>query len=114
MLAASAGTTSTTCRPVPVATSINPIASLRKRSQKLFRLQTHRAQAGAHPLAQMLKALLLRQKDEAIPKPQNRKGRAVSQPKILAELFGNGELTLLANLGCGQVFELGILRCHDG
>jgi hypothetical protein len=112
MLAVRAATNATR-RLLPVPTSVNPVASLRKRSQKLFRLQTRSGEFRTHPLAQMLKTLLLRQKDQAISQPQNRKGRAISQPEILAELFGNGKLPLLANLRRSQVFECGILAFHS-
>ena len=63
-------------------------------------------------LAQSFKALLFRQKDETIPQAQDRKGRTISQPKILAELLGNSKLALLADLGRSQVFECGILSWH--
>jgi|SRR5580698_4688492 hypothetical protein len=93
-------TTKVTRSLLSVVTSINAVAGFRKRS-------------GAHPLAQRLKTLFFRQEDQAIPQPRNRKGRAVSEPEILAELFGDGKLSLLANFGRGQVFECGITRRHD-
>jgi hypothetical protein len=40
-------------------------------------------------LAQSFKALLFRQKNETISQAQDRKGRTISQPRILAELLGN-------------------------
>jgi hypothetical protein len=60
----------------------------------------------------MLKAPLLRQEDEAIAKTQNRKGGAISQPKILAELLRNRKLALFADPSRRQVFESSIVGCH--
>jgi hypothetical protein len=57
----------------------------------------------------MLKASLFRQKNKPVPQPQNGKRRAIPQPQILTKLLGNRKLPLLANLGCGQVFEGGIV-----
>ena len=95
-----------------VASGVNPFAGFRKRSQKIFRRHASSAQACADLLAQTLKAFLLWQKDEAIPQTQNSKRRAISQPKILAELFGNGKLSFLTDLGSRQIFESGIVGSH--
>jgi len=59
-------------------------------------------------LAQLFRALLFRQKDETIPQAQDRKGRTISQPKILAELLGNSKLAFFADLGRSQDSSVGL------
>jgi len=53
----------------------------------------------------MLKSVLLRQKNKAVSQTQYGKGRTRSQPKVLAELLWDGELTLLTDLRSCQIFE---------
>jgi hypothetical protein len=97
-----------------VATGVNPIASFRKRGKKIFRRHTRSCQHRAYLLAQTLKALLLRDKDEAIPQTQYGKRRTIPQPKVFPILFWNGKLAFFANLGRCQIFQSGIVGCHIG
>jgi hypothetical protein len=52
----------------------------------------------AYLFAEMLKSLLLGQKDKAVSQTQYGKGRTRFQAKVLAELLWNAELSLLTNL----------------
>jgi len=95
-----------------VATGINATAGLWQSRKKVFRFQSRGAKARTHLLAQTLEALLLRQKNEAVPQAQDCEWSAISQSKIFAELLGNGKLSFLADLGSCQIFESGIMRSH--
>src|SRR5262245_9686157 len=53
----------------------------------------------------MFKALLLRQKNQAVAQTQDGEGRTRAQPKVLAKLLGDCELSLLSDLRRGQIFE---------
>ena len=63
----------------------------------------------------MLKALLLWQKNEAIPQAQYGKRRTGPQTKVLAELLWDGKLSLLTDLGRRQIFPRGHAqgRCRE-
>jgi len=61
----------------------------------------------------MLKSLLFRQEDKAVSQTQYGKGRTRSQPKVLAELLWDGELSLLTDLRCCQIFESCLSARHE-
>ncbi len=56
---------------------------------------------------------LLWKKNEAVSQTQYGKWRTRSQPKVLAELLWDGELSLLADLGSCQVFESCLSARHE-
>jgi hypothetical protein len=61
----------------------------------------------------MLKSLLFRQKDKAVSQTQHGKGRTRSQPKVLAELLWDGELSLLTDPRSCQVFKSCVSARHE-
>jgi len=112
--AARTGTLNDTTALLAVPTSINPIPNLRKSAEKIFPRYSRTGQDRTHLATQTLKALLLRHKDEAIPKTEHGERRARPQSKVFPKLLRNGKLAFFANLGRGQIFESGIVGGHMG
>jgi hypothetical protein len=89
--------------------SVHTIARLRECGEKVFRRQVRGCEFQAHLLTQMLEATLFWQKDQSIPQAQYGEWSARRQAEVLAKLFWDGQLTLFTYIGCGQVFESGVL-----
>jgi hypothetical protein len=77
------------------------LPSFRQCRHNSFWRKANTCQSRAHLLAEMLKPVLFRQKNEAVAQPQYGKGGTSSQPKVLAELFRDSELSLLSYLRSG-------------
>jgi hypothetical protein len=67
--------------------------------QDRFGRQSSNSQSRTYALAEIVEALLLRQKNKAITQTQYCKGGSCAQSQVLAKFFRNGELTLFADPG---------------
>src|SRR5215471_7104799 len=83
----------------------NALSRFRQCRQGCFRCKTGTRKRGTHPFTEMFKALLLRQKNQAVAQTQDGEGRTRAQPEVLAKLLRDCELSLLTDLRRGQIFE---------
>jgi hypothetical protein len=88
--------------------------SFRQRGQNCFGGKADAHESRTDFLAQILKAVLLRQENESISQLQDREGCSGAETKVFTELFRDSKLALLADLGGGQVLEGDLLCGHDG
>jgi hypothetical protein len=83
------------------------LARLGQCGQQYFRSRACTGKSLGEPFAQARKSALLRQQDQTLSYAEDGEGRTRTQPKILAELFGYGQLPFFANLGRRHVFNSG-------
>jgi len=95
-----------------IAAGIDSGASCGKRGEEVAGGYACSGKARAYPLAKLLQALLLRQKNEAIAQAEYGKRSARPKAEILAELLGDGKLAFFADLGGGEVFEGCVVGGH--
>jgi hypothetical protein len=60
-----------------------------------------------------MKALLFRQKNQAVSQPQDDKGRAGPKTLAIPELLGNRQLAFLPDFGGCQILQKHLLVTHD-
>ncbi len=89
------------------------LSCFRQRCQDCFRRKPSTRESRSYLFAEMLKPLLLWQKNEAISQTQYGKGCTRSQPQVLAELLWHGELSFFTYLRSCQIFESCLSARHE-